>query len=469
MKNKFIRNLSANTLQLIINQLCGFVIFYILSIQLSKSHFGQINLVLAIMLIAFSLLTLGIDQVIIKKIAGGQNVKRLLTLYIGHVLLTGFIFYLLLFLFANLFKELYPLLLVIGAGKLMIYFSTPFKVLANGMERFRPLAIMLIASNVIRSLILIIFFLFYQITLTETIIAFFIGDAVELILSIYIFKWNLNVPILTKWDKKNYFALVNEALPQTGVVILTAIISRFDWIIIAAVTSSLKLAEYSFAYKIFEISSFPLLAIAPLLLPWFTKVLANGILPIDRFKRLIQIEFVIAIVTALTLNLLWQPVIDYLTTRKYGEINTKTIFILSCAIPFLYLNNFFWSIYFAQNRMKMILKGFIIMFLINASLVAVLVPFLFNEGAAIAFLISCIAQTFFYLKQNKIVGLQGIWQSLILHICGALISGFIFKILIINNFLAFILSIIGYIFLMALLKQIKIADIKVGIGNLFER
>jgi O-antigen/teichoic acid export membrane protein len=463
LKRKFLTNLSANTLQLIINQLCGFAIFYILSIQLSKDHFGQINLVLAIMLVAFSLITLGIDQVIIKKIAGKQNIEDLLTLYIGHVLLTGTTFYVLLFLCSsllNLRDEFYPLLLVIGAGKLMIYFSTPFKVIASGMEKFRSLALMLIVSNVVRSSLLIILYFFYQITLRETIIAFVIGDLLELIVSIYIYKRNMDLSILAKWNKKKYFTLVNETLPQTGVVILTAFISRFDWIIIAAITSSLKLAEYSFAYKIFEISSLPLLAIAPLLLPWLTKVLSKPTIPIEKFKLLIRMELVIASLTALALNLFWQPVIDYLTSGKYGEINTKTIFILSCAIPFLYLNNFFWTIYFAQDKLKMILKGFMLMFMINASLVILLVPFFSNEGAATAFLISCIAQTFFYLKQNKIVELQHIWQYLGIHICSVLIIGFTFKAFIHSTSTVFILSFMSYIFLMFLLKQIKPDDFK---------
>ena len=45
-----VNNLSANTLQLIINQLFGLVIFYILSTGLDKNSFGQINLALALML-----------------------------------------------------------------------------------------------------------------------------------------------------------------------------------------------------------------------------------------------------------------------------------------------------------------------------------------------------------------------------------------------------------------------------------
>jgi len=42
MKRKLVKNLSANTLQLIINQLFGLIIFYILSVCICKNSFGQI-------------------------------------------------------------------------------------------------------------------------------------------------------------------------------------------------------------------------------------------------------------------------------------------------------------------------------------------------------------------------------------------------------------------------------------------
>ena len=81
MKGKLLKDLSANTLQMIINQVCGLVIFYVLSVFFSKDDFGEINWSLAILLTAFSILSLGIDQLVVKKIAEGisprNNVVRL--------------------------------------------------------------------------------------------------------------------------------------------------------------------------------------------------------------------------------------------------------------------------------------------------------------------------------------------------------------------------------------------------------
>ncbi len=66
--NKFSGNLTANTLQLLINQVFGLVIFYVLSRRLDKNIFGQLNWCLAVLLAAFSVLCFGIDQVMVKKL-----------------------------------------------------------------------------------------------------------------------------------------------------------------------------------------------------------------------------------------------------------------------------------------------------------------------------------------------------------------------------------------------------------------
>ena len=136
MKIRALQNLSANTIQLVINQFFGAVMFYILSIGLEKPSFGQINLALAVLLSVFNILSFGIDQLTVKKVAQGDDVPHVIRLYIGHVLLTGLIFYGLLLLGYIVFKTspTYNLILWIGAGKLFIFFSMPFKQVCSGLE-----------------------------------------------------------------------------------------------------------------------------------------------------------------------------------------------------------------------------------------------------------------------------------------------------------------------------------------------
>ncbi|MDB5139914.1 MAG: polysaccharide biosynthesis protein [Mucilaginibacter sp.] len=463
MKQRLIRNLSVNGIQLILNQLLGLGIFYVLSTGLDKNNFGQINLGLAILLAVFNILSFGIDQIAIKKIASGVDATNILSIYLTHVLITGLLFYGLLFLGYTLFPQInsfYSLLLLIGIGKLMIFLSTPFKQVANGMERFKILAYMSVISNVIRCVGLIILASAHYLSLHNVIFIFISGDIMELVVVIYLFKRAVKLPLIIKWDRAGYSNLLRESLPQTGVVLITSALARFDWIFIGFMVSAVKLAEYSFAYKIFEISTLPLLAIAPLLIPHFTKQFQGTVIKIKELQLLVRAEMIIAAFTGLLLNSCWSPVIDKITSGKYGLINVKTIFILSLCLPLLYLNNFLWTIYFAQGRMKMILGSFIITFLVNVIGDVILIPYFKNEGAAFAFLAACLVQTIYYLKKNTINELKRIWHPLFFCTISALLSGFASTMFFTGYPLIIVSGIVFYIVLLFATAQIRLSDRK---------
>src|ERR1700737_2316289 len=154
MKKKFIRDISASSSQMIINQVSGLIAFYIISSYLDKNSFGEMNWALAVLLTAFNILSCGIDNVSIRKIASGTDAKSLLSVYLWHVLFSGILFYGLLFasqlIFPGFLRQ-YHLLLLFGISRLLIFFSTPFKQVATGMEKFRLVMIMSICSTVIRA------------------------------------------------------------------------------------------------------------------------------------------------------------------------------------------------------------------------------------------------------------------------------------------------------------------------------
>lgn len=276
MQNNFIRNISANTLQLIINQLFGLLIFYALSKGLTKEIFGQINWSLAVLLTVFGLLTFGMDQLLVKKVAAGTEGPPAFSGYLSHVIIFGSLFYGLLIGCFFLFPHLFPqqcYLLLIGVGKLMIFFSTPYKQLAAGLEKFRHLLRMSIVSNVLRGTVLVILLFIGKMTLTYVFIVFITGDLAELIVSIITARQILPKEYHLRPDSKMQGLFIKESLPQAGVIIFTALMSRFDWIIIGLIVSAGSLAEYSFAWKGLEISSLPLYIIAPLMIPLFTRIM----------------------------------------------------------------------------------------------------------------------------------------------------------------------------------------------------
>jgi len=460
MRIKLLQNLSANTLQLVINQFFGAVIFYILSLGLDKPAFGQINLALAVLLSVFNILSFGIDQLTVKKVAQGDDVQQVTWLYISHVIITGFIFYgLLLFGYAIFHTSPnYNLILWIGAGKLMIFFSMPFKQVSNGLEKFTLLAKMSVVSNVLRAFGLLGLMLWHALTLNTIIITFIAGDTLEFIFTIILFYKNTGYPVKLKFERSGYRSLIREALPQLGVVLITSALARFDWLFIGFMVSDVKLAEYSFAYKVFEISTLPLLAIAPLLIPQFTRHFKNDSADGSHLKFLIRAELIIAALTALLLNMSWEPVVNWLTHGKYGTVNITTVFILSLCIPLLYLNNFLWTIQFAKGQLKLILHAFIITLIVNVGANLVLIPLFGNEGAATAFFAACLAQTLFFLSKNTVSQLKGVFFTLLICTLCAIGSGFLTRMLPVNIAVRIISSILICVCLLFLTGQLRFAD-----------
>jgi len=466
MNKKFIRDISANTMQVIIVQLCGLVIFYLLSTRLDKNDFGEINWALAVLLTAFGILSFGIDQIAIRRIASGTNAGRLLAVYGMHVLIAGTLFYAILLIGRSVFPSFYQqhgFLLLLGIGKLMIFFSTPFKQLASGMEKFRALLFMAICSNVLRSIALLLFAVFGQLDIKTIIIIFIAGDLAELLLCLFITQRIIKVPVKPGWDKKEYAGLVKEALPQFGVAVFTSALSRLDWIFLGLLASNVILAEYSFAYKVFEVATLPMLVIAPVLIPRFTKLFHPGAGEMPAAKAndlfvLLRLEMIIASLVALALNILWVPVIDLLTQNKYGTINQHTILILSASMPFLYLNNFLWTVNFAKGRLKMIFYVFFASFLFIVAGDIILIPFFNAEGAAIAYLIAIIIQSLVYLQQTKLEGLKK--HSYAVLLCPALAfgCGILSTQVFDNTWLILFTALLSYLLLMVLTKQIRKTD-----------
>jgi O-antigen/teichoic acid export membrane protein len=464
MSRKFIRDISATSLQVAINQLFGFAIFYILSIFFSKNIFGEINWTLAVLLTAFSILSLGIDQVIIKKIAAGEDAEMMLTLYFFHVLLAGFLFYLFLliinFLFPAIFQQHY-LLLFFGIGKLMIFFASPFKQLANGLEKYKSLFYMSVCSNIIRGAALIVLSFFSVVNITAVIIIFITGDIAEFLLSLFITKRILKVSLAANWNKKNYFNLIKESLPQAGVVIFTSAIARFDWIFLGILATDIVVADYSFAFRVFEVSMLPLLIIAPVLIPRFTKIFqsnnAYSKATFNDFFALLKFEIIIASLVALVLNILWVPVIYFITQGKYGLVNRYTIFLLSLSIPFIYANNFLWSINFAQSHLKMIFRIFFITFLVNITGNLILIPFFGGEGAAVAYVSAIMVQFILFCAKTNLPDLKKnkfIFLAPFAAIAGTASSLFIFK----QTWLILIMSLCFFFLLLFFMKLLGKKD-----------
>jgi O-antigen/teichoic acid export membrane protein len=151
-------------------------------------------------------------------------------------------------------------------------------------------------------------------------------------------------------------------------------------------------------------------------------------------------------------------VIDWLTQNKYGAVNHTTILLLSASMPFLYFNNFLWTVSFAKGQLKMIFYIFLISFICNLVGDIILIPFYHAEGAAVAYLAAIIIQSILYFGKTDLAGLTKNTYSLLISPLAA-ISAYLFATALFSTLWVQLLIAPGfYILLLYLCMQIRFAD-----------
>ncbi|HKO79658.1 MAG TPA: oligosaccharide flippase family protein, partial [Chitinophagaceae bacterium] len=432
MPGKLLRDLSASTLQVITNQALGVIVFLITSLYLSKHYFGELNWSVAIFTFAYTLLSLRLEQIVVRKSAIEPDSSKIMTLYLVHVLICGIGFYLLVLLLKLIFPSFFTthsLLWVIGISQLLSFISSPFKQVANGKERFDYLAIMSSISNLVRVVLLTIGIALFSIDMQWVLIIFIISSFIELSVCFFLVRFRMNIALSRTISLHDYITLLKNSLPQIGSALLMAGITRMDWILLGVFSTSAITAEYSFAYRVFELSPFPLLIIAPLLLSRFSKYFAHNKeqLFLTRKKELgilVRAEMIAATLIPLVLNIIWTPLIDSLTGNKYGLVNQYTFLILSFCIPFQYISNIIWSAHFAMDRLKLILKITITTFCIILVGDLLFIPLYGSKGAALVFLLAMITEYVNYMRSSELAKIKETWQSLLICLLAAAGSGF---------------------------------------------
>lgn len=467
MKQNFLKDISASTVQVVLNQVLGLLVFIIISRYLEKSVYGELNWSLAILTFIITILSLRLEQIVVRKVAAGDDPSKMLALFTGHAFFLSLLFYLLLFVLSLLFPSFFhqhELLLILAISQLLNFISSPFKQIANGKEFFRLLAIMSSISNLVRAVWLLWVVFFLVLTIQQVLIIYIVSALAELLINMYIVRYRLNVST-GRWILKDYFSLLNESLPQIGSVFLNACIARIDWILLGIFSGTIITAEYSFAYKVFELCPIPLLILGPILLSRFSKYFSqNTETALLNKKReigfFIRCEMIAATSIPLLLNIVWSPLIDSITNGKYGTVNKTNFLLLSLCLPFQYMNNLLWTVEFAQNRLKRILKITAVTCIIIVAGDLLMIPLLNARGAAIVYLLATITEYLIYLRISIIGRIKESWHALVFCTASLLLSGFAVNYITDIISLRLLLSAVIYLLLLVVTGQIKRDDLQ---------
>ena len=468
MSPKLIKDISASSAQVLFNQVAGAVIFLITSAWLSKETYGEFSWSLAVLTFITSILSLRLEQIIVRKVAAGEDPSKLLTLFTGHIVISGLLFYSVLlagyFLFPAFFKQ-HNILLILAISQLLSFFSSPFKQVANGKEDFRLLAWMSSIANMIRVCWLLIAVFTTLLTIRQLLLIYIISSLAELLFCLAVTRSRLHARISFHYQLKDYLSLIHESLPQAAGVFINASIARIDWILLGLFSGSIITAEYSFAYRVFELSPLPLLIIAPVLLSRFSRFFSKndpGKL-LDHKKELsllIRLEMVAATFIPLVLNIIWSPLMDGLTFHKYGAVNKTSFLLLSFCIPFLYLNNLLWSVHFARNHLKLILRISFLTFFIILAGDLFFIPLYNAHGAATVYLAATVVEYINYMRTSFLSRIRETWLSPLICMLAAVICGWLACYLSLSLPIRLITGILLFFLLLLATKQLKKSDIR---------
>jgi O-antigen/teichoic acid export membrane protein len=402
---KFLKDISASTIQVAITQIANLLIFYLISKYISKEEFGFYNWSVALISTIITVFSLGMDLVYVKRVASGHKPETTISIHFFHTILSS-VFLIVVasicctFFFPNLqFKDLF-LLIVINQSVFTV--ANSIKLCLNGYERFNKLAIIAIITSLTRVVFVVTLLITSYFTINMLVMAFILSYLIEFGISYYIAGTTLRYYIKPKASGKEYSLLIRESLPQLGTVLFDSALARIDWILMGIIATAVKTAEYSFAYKMFEVSKIPFLVIAPILLTRFSKLFSNkqalDASAKNNIDSLFKTEMFIAILAPVIVILIWTDFFDLITDQKYGAVNQITYTILGICIPLQYTTNFLWTMAFAQGQLKMIFVITVITSSINILLNIILIKTYGAEGAAFAFLISSFLQIAFYYR-----------------------------------------------------------------------
>lgn len=459
VKNGLFVKVFSSGLQAISVQLLGGIFYYFISIYLSKADFGIFNWTNAVSVFITVLLGCGLEQVVVRRIAASRRSDWAAAAYFVHSAI-GFVITFIFLLLLNkittdttgLYKKLPWFFLAQG----LLFIALPFKQFLNAKERFTPFGVISVISNVGKIVAAWLLVRGGVLDINAVLLIMVITGVFELAgLLLYVFT---KTSFSFRFRINAYFKLLRESAAQYISVIFDSSLSRMDWILLGIMTSSSVLADYSFAYRSYELAKLPMLIIAPIILPRFAKLLAVNKIDAGYQQYIVSfnaIEMCFAAAIPLVLNIIWVPVLGWMTNGKYGASNSTEFLILSLCLPLQFFINLLWSLSFGAKKYKSVSLITVISAVTNILLNIVLITKFSGIGAAIAFLATNMLQAGLYyrLVRREIMTISLL--PIILYTAEAALSYLLTSMLHLHFLLQLVIACASYLLIIILTGQVN--------------
>lgn len=449
---KLLKDLSANTIQTGITQLAGILIFYLMSRFISKQDFGAYNWATAVGSTIIAIGSLGLDLVLVKRIAAGQDARLMAAIHFFHTLIIGIaISASLMFIqiFGSHLFQFQTLFFLVILQLILSNITNSFKFSLTGLEAFKNLAIISVCLNLSKLIVVAVLLLTNFFSIQNIVFGFIASSVIELIASYYFISRRIGIPLKPILVASSYKDFILESLPQLGVVLFDSALARIDWILLGIMSTVTITAEYSFAYKFFELSKLPLLILAPVLLTRFSKLFqSKESISADKLSSIQQffnLEIFVSLLIPVFMICAWTDIIDFITNGKYGAVNQTTYSILAICVPIHFVINFLWTMGFVQGQLKEIMWITILSSLINLLLNIIFIPHYSSLGAAFSFLVTSLLQLISYLLVIRQHTIPVNFKKPIFLFLGSVLAIFSAQWVFKNNYIAAIAASFFYV------------------------
>ncbi|ASU35167.1 oligosaccharide flippase family protein [Mucilaginibacter xinganensis] len=400
-------------LQAISVQLLGALFFYFISIFISKDEFGIISWTNAASVFITTLLGFGLEQVVVRRIAASQRSDWAAAAFFLHSLTAFLITFLFLLLLNNMVKShaaIYRQLPWFFLAQGLVFLGVPLKQFLNAKEQFTPYGIIAVVSNICKIAAAWLLMIEGELHLKTVLIILICTALFELTgLAIYLLT---KTDFSFKFHFNAYTKLVKESAAQYVSVVFDISLSRMDWILLGIMAGSSVLADYSFAYRAYELARLPMLILAPLILPRFSRLLSLNTKIESEYQQYLNSFYIVEMFFAagipLILNILWVPLLGMLTNGKYGVSNSWEFLILSLCIPLQFFINMLWSLSFAAKKYKAVSYITVTCAITNILLNLILISKWGGLGASVAFFATTVLQggLYFRLVRRDIISIS---------------------------------------------------------------
>ncbi len=412
-------------MQTIVPQLLGMVLFVALSQWLPKDTFGLMGWYTATSYVLVVLTSFGLEQIVYRRIAAGSGsgdwaakafwVHNLVVSLVLLVVLTG-----VAVLLPTAKTSLLP---VFFATQALLSLATPFRLLLNARLQFKPYAIATILGNGVKLLGAFGLYQSGKLTLFSAGLIMLGGNLVE-----YLLAWRaFRKASRQVFRPKAYRLLLKEAIPQYLAVVFDVLLSRVDWILVGVLATTTALADYSFAYRAYEVERLPVTLMSSLLLPIVVRnQTSERTLPEVQasYRNLLLLVPLVMSGVSWLVVLFWKPVVGGLLKSDFGNSSYVLVGILNLSLVFQFAINQLWIQAFAARKYVLITRITLFTAVLNLLCNLVLIPRFDASGAAWSIVISTTFQFGCYALGVRKIGFPvPVWQLTGFFLVHALLFG----------------------------------------------